>query len=72
MCAECTGATGKNQKSGLASSKTGPEVTVGTVAVYEESESHVVQIGWCGLVKTSGVPEDFVYFNLLALQGGKK
>ena len=37
-----------------------------------ESESHGVQIGWCGLMKTSGVSEDLVYFKLLVLPGGKK
>lgn len=72
MCAECTGAAGENWKSGFVSSKTGPEATVGSMAVYQESEIHGVQIGEYRLVRDSEVPEGVVYFKLLALQEAKK
>lgn len=44
-CVQHTGAVGENQDSVFASSKTGSEVTAGSMAVYYESESHGVQIG---------------------------
>lgn len=45
LCAECTRAARENWKSGFVSSKSGPEVTIGSMAIYQESESHGVQIG---------------------------
>lgn len=45
ICAECTRAARENWKSGFVSSKSGPEVTIGSMAIYQESESHGVQIG---------------------------
>lgn len=71
-CVQHTGAVGEKQDSVFASSKTGSEVTAGSMAIYYKSESHGVQIGWCGLGRDSEVPEGFVYCKLLALQGGKK
>lgn len=44
--------------------KTGPEVTIGSMAVYRKSESHGAQTEWCGLVRASEVPEGLVYFEL--------
>ena len=54
----CKGAAGDHWKSGFASSKTGPDVTVGSMAAHEESEGHGVQTDWCGLMRVSVVSRE--------------